>query len=45
MGAPSIVAPKQLRELNIRLAEPARAAEGAASAAEKANVDKAVAPE
>jgi hypothetical protein len=45
MGAPSIVAPKQLRELHIRLAEPARAVEANASAAEKVNVDKAVAPD
>ena len=39
MGAPSIVAPKQLRELNIRLAEPPRAAEA------RPDVDKLVAPE
>ena len=39
MGAPGVVAPKQLRELHIRLAEPARPIEAGA------DVDKLVAPE
>jgi aspartyl-tRNA synthetase len=45
MGAPSVVGLKQVRELHIRLAEPARAVEANAGAAEKVNVDKAVAPD
>ncbi len=45
MGAPSVVAPRQLRELHIRLAEPARAVEANANAAEKVDIDQAVAPD
>jgi aspartyl-tRNA synthetase len=45
MGAPSVVGLKQLRELHIRLTEPARAVEANAGAAKKVNLDKAVAPD